>query len=125
MKFPLMFAAAVNALATGVLATSAVAAPPSGQAVFEQRCSVCHSLQPAPGKMGPPLAGVAGRKAGTAPGYAYSNALKTSNITWTPDKLDAFVKAPGKTVPGTKMLLGAPDAEQRAAVIQYLSSLKK
>jgi cytochrome c len=39
--------------------------------------------------------------------------------------LDAFVKAPGKTVPGTKMLLGAPDAEQRAAVIQYLGSLKK
>jgi len=119
MKFPLMLAALLSASAA-----SAVAAP-SGQAVFEQRCSVCHSLQPAPGKMGPPLAGVAGRKAGTAPGYAYSNALKTSNITWTPDQLDAFIKAPGKTVPGTKMLLGAPDAEQRAAVIQYLSSLKK
>jgi cytochrome c len=119
MKFPLMLAALLSASAA-----SAVAAP-SGQAVFEQRCSVCHSLQPAPGKMGPPLAGVAGRKAGTAPGYAYSNAMKTSNITWTPDQLDAFIKAPGKTVPGTKMLLGAPDAEQRAAVIQYLSSLKK
>lgn len=119
MKFPLMLAAAAAALAT-----NAVAAP-TGQQVFEQRCSVCHSLQPAPGKMGPPLAGVAGRKAGSVPGYAYSNALKTSNITWTPDKLDAFVKAPGKTVPGTKMLLGAPDAEQRAAVIEYLSSLKK
>ena len=119
MKFPLMLAALLSASAA-----SAVAAP-SGQAVFEQRCSVCHSLQPAPGKMGPPLAGVAGRKAGTAPGYAYSNALKASNITWTPDQLDAFVKARGKTVPGTKMLLGAPDAEQRAAVIQYLGSLKK
>lgn len=119
MKFPLMLAALLSASAA-----SAVAAP-SGQAVFEQRCSVCHSLQPAPGKMGPPLAGVAGRKAGTAPGYAYSSALKASNITWTPDQLDAFVKAPGKTVPGTKMLLGAPDAEQRAAVIQYLGSLKK
>jgi cytochrome c len=28
-------------------------------------------------------------------------------------------------VPGTKMLVGASDAEQRAAVIQYLKSLKK
>jgi len=120
MKYPLILAAAVVAMAT-----SAAAAPPSGQQVFEQRCSVCHSLQPAPGKMGPPLAGVVGRKAGTAPGYAYSTAMKASNITWTPDQLDAFVKAPGKTVPGTKMLLGAPDAEQRAAVIQYLGSLKK
>jgi len=120
MKYPLILAAAFV-----TTATSAAAAPPSGQQVFEQRCSVCHSLQPAPGKMGPPLAGVVGRKAGTAPGYAYSNALKASNITWTPEQLDAFVKAPGKTVPGTKMLLGAPDAEQRAAVIQYLGSLKK
>jgi cytochrome c len=120
MKSPFILAAAFL-----TMATSAAAAPPSGQQVFEQRCSICHSLQPAPGKMGPPLAGVVGRKAGTAPGYAYSNAMKASNITWTPDQLDAFVKAPGKTVPGTKMLLGAPDAEQRAAVIQYLGSLKK
>jgi cytochrome c len=120
MKYPLMLAAI--AVAT---ATSAVAAPPTGQQVFEQRCTMCHSLQPAPGKMGPPLAGVAGRKAATAPGFAYSAALKASNITWTPEQLDAFIKAPGKTVPGTKMLLGAPDAEQRAAVIQYLTSVKK
>jgi len=117
--------AALAAMVLACLATSAVAAPPTGQQVFEQRCTVCHSLQPAPGKMGPPLAGVAGRKAGTLGGYAYSTALKTSNITWTPDRLDAFLKAPGKTVPGTKMLVGAPDAEQRAAVIQYLGSLKK
>ncbi len=119
MKFQLAPAILVAAMATGA------AAAPSGQAVFDQRCSVCHSLQPAPGKMGPPLAGVVGRKAGTAPGYAYSSAMKTSNIAWGPDTLDAFIKAPGKTVPGTKMLLGAPDAEQRAAVIQYLGSLKK
>jgi cytochrome c len=119
MKFPLMLAAVLAGMAT-----SAVAAP-SGQAVFEQRCAVCHSLQPAPGKMGPPLAGVVGRKAGTVAGFAYSSALKASGVTWTVDTLDAFVKAPSKTVPGTKMLLGAPDADQRAAVIQYLSSLKK
>jgi len=120
MKFQLTLAAIVAGLAT-----SAVADPPSGQQVFEQRCTVCHSLQPAPGKMGPPLAGVVGRKAGSAPGYAYSSAMKAYGVTWTADKLDAFVKAPGKTVPGTKMLLGAPDDAQRAAVIAYLSSVKK
>ncbi|WP_395443521.1 c-type cytochrome [Caulobacter sp. UC70_42] len=119
MKYPLMLAAVLAGMAT-----SAVAAP-TGQQVFEQRCTVCHSLRPAPGKMGPPLAGVAGRKAGTAPGFAYSAAMKASGITWTPAELDAFIKAPGKKVPGTKMLLGAPDAEQRAAVIEYLTSVKK
>jgi len=120
MKFQLTLAAVLVGAAT-----SAAAAPPSGQQVFEQRCTVCHSLQPAPGKMGPPLAGVVGRKAGTAPGFAYSSAMKASGLTWTPDQLDAFIKAPGKKVPGTKMLLGAPDDAQRAAVIQYLSSIKK
>ena len=119
MKFQLTLAVVLAGMAT-----SAVAAP-SGQAVFEQRCSVCHSIQPAPGKMGPPLAGVAGRKAGTVGGYAYSNALKASNITWSSDALDAFLKGPGKMVPGTKMLVGASDAEQRAALVQYLGSLKK
>lgn len=119
MKYPLMLAAAVAGMAS-----SAVAAP-TGQQVFEQRCTVCHSLRPAPGKMGPPLAGVAGRKAGTAPGFAYSAAMKASGITWTPAELDAFIKAPGKKVPGTKMLLGAPDDAQRAAVIEYLMSVKK
>ena len=119
MKFQFVLAAGL-----AVLATSAAAAP-SGQQVFEQRCSICHSLQPAPGKMGPPLAGVVGRKAGTAPGYVYSSAMKASGLTWTPAQLDAFVKAPGKTVPGTKMLLGAPDDAQRAAVIQYLGSIRK
>jgi cytochrome c len=125
MTFKLTLAALLAGTVLAGMANPAAAAPPTGQQVFEQRCTVCHSLQPAPGKMGPPLAGVAGRKAGTFGGYAYSTALKTSNLTWTPDKLDAFLKAPGKTVPGTKMLLGAPDAEQRAAVIQYLGSLKK
>ena len=119
MKLQFMLAAVLAGMATSA------AAAPSGQAVFEQRCSMCHSVQPEPGKMGPPLAGVAGRKAGTFGGYAYSGALKTSNITWSPTALDTFLKGPGKMVPGTKMLVGAPDAEQRAALVQYLGSLKK
>jgi cytochrome c len=112
------------AIVLAAAATSAAAAP-SGQAVFEQRCSVCHSIQPTSGKMGPPLAGVAGRKAGTATGYAYSAAMKASNITWSPEALDTFLQGPGKMVPGTKMLIGAPDVEQRAALVQYLGTVKK
>lgn len=119
MKVRLTLASVVAALAS-----SAVAAP-TGQQLFEQRCGMCHSLQAAPGKMGPPLAGVVGRKAASAPGYAYSAAMKGSGVTWTPDKLDAYVKAPSKTVPGTKMLLGAPNDAERAAVIAYLTSVKK
>lgn len=123
MKFKLTLAAVL--MGPLLIGTATSAAAQSGQQVFEQKCTMCHSLQPAPGKMGPPLAGVVGRKAATAPGFAYSAGLKNSNITWTADQLDAFIKAPGKTVPGTKMLLGEADAAKRAAVIQYLTSVKK
>lgn len=125
MRFQLSLAAILAGTVGIGATTSAVAAPPSGQQVFEQRCAVCHSVQPAPGKMGPPLAGVVGRKAGTLSGYSYSNAMKGSNITWSAATLDPYLKAPGKVVPGTKMLMGAPDAAQRAAVIDYLATLKK
>jgi cytochrome c len=106
------------------LAAGAASAAPSGEAVFKQRCAVCHSIAPAPGKMGPPLAGVAGRKAGTLPGYAYSSAMKGSKLVWDAATLDAYLKAPAKSVPGTKMLVGAPDAVQRAALVQYLGAMK-
>jgi cytochrome c len=125
MKFQLTLAPLLVGAVLASMATSAVAAPPSGQQVFEQRCMMCHSVKPEAGKMGPPLAGIVGRKAGTIGGYAYSNAMKTSTITWNAATLDPYLKAPGKTVPGTKMLLGVADAEQRAAVIQYLGTLKK
>ena len=111
-------------LAASLAAAGSAAAAPSGEAVFKQRCAVCHSIAPAPGKMGPPLAGVAGRKAGTLPGYAYSTAMKGSKLTWNAATLDTYLKAPAKSVPGTKMLVGAPDAEQRAALVAYLGTLK-
>jgi cytochrome c len=40
--------------------------------------------------------------------------MKAYGVTWTPEALDAFVKAPGKKVPGTKMLLGAPTTRSSA-----------
>ncbi len=37
-----------------------------GQRLFLQ-CAACHSLQPAPGNVGPALAGIVGRKAAATP----------------------------------------------------------
>ncbi|MBO9707338.1 MAG: c-type cytochrome [Caulobacter sp.] len=105
-------------------AGSSAQAQPNGRALFEARCGGCHSLTPAPGKMGPPLKGVVGRKPGAAAGYNYSDALKRSKTTWNAASLDAFLAAPGKAVPGTKMMVGVSVADQRAAIIAYLSSQK-
>ena len=105
-----------------VAATSSVAASQS-PAAFAQ-CAVCHKVEPGRTGIGPSLAGVAGRKAGTAPGYAYSAALKSSGLTWDDATLDRYLEAPMKTVPGTKMVYpGLKDPAKRGEVIAYLKTI--
>ena len=57
-------------------------------------------------------------------GYAYSKAMTGWGQTWTTANLDAYLAKPAATVPGTKMLVGVANPEQRAAVIAYLATLK-
>jgi cytochrome c len=92
-----------------------------GKAVFEQ-CSGCHVLT-GEGFGGPPLAGVVGRKAGTAPGFQFSSAMTGSGITWTEDNLDKFLADPSKVAPGTSMFFNLADAKDRADVIAYLKTV--
>ncbi len=67
-------------------------------------CRACHQIGPgAKIAVGPVLNGVVGRKAGTYPGYNYSEANKTSGITWTPDVLEKYLANPQAVVPHTKM----------------------
>lgn len=107
--------------------TVAAAAPGGGvnkgKAAFLQ-CAACHSITPEGGaKVGPSLAGVVGRKAGSAADYQYSEAMAGSGITWTPEELDAFITAPSTKVPGTKMVfVGVADAAKRKALIDYLAN---
>jgi cytochrome c len=108
-------------MASFAVAAHALAAAP-GQAEFEQRCGVCHALQPTPGKLGPPLGGVIGRKAGSAAGYSYSDAMKAAGFVWTPQKVDAFLGGPSKLVPGTRMMIAPPDPQTRQAIVGYLAA---
>lgn len=92
-----------------------------GEHVFKTYCAVCHTVEPGKNKIGPSLAGVVGRKAGTAPGYSYSDANKKSGITWTEAELDKYLTDPKAVVPGTKMIFaGLKNPDQRKAVIAYL-----
>jgi len=117
---------ALTALVTGIAASSAaLAAPTQGETLFKQRCATCHAIAPGVAKMGPPLKGIVGSKAGVVPGYAFSPALKASGLTWTTANLDKYLAKPTSVVPGTKMMVGLPDPAQRAAVIDYLSSQAK
>lgn len=112
--------------ATTSATTEAAPAPEpkavDGKVVFLQ-CAACHSLDAAAGaKIGPSLAGVVGRKAGAVEGFAYSDAMSGSGITWTREELDRFLEKPMQVVPGSKMAFaGIADDARRAAVIDYIA----
>lgn len=85
-------------------------------------CRACHEIGPsAKNAVGPVLNGVVGRKAGTFPGYQYSDANKSSGIVWTPEELDKYLTSPQTVVPHTKMLFpGLKDEQKRKDVIAFL-----
>jgi cytochrome c len=95
----------------------------AGQQVFA-RCAACHSTAPGEDKIGPSLTGVFGRKSGSEPGYNYSPALKSADITWDQHTLDQFLANPAADVHGTKMFISVPNATDRENVIAYLQTLK-
>ncbi|GAA4775798.1 c-type cytochrome [Novosphingobium ginsenosidimutans] len=100
--------------------------PVKGSRQFLQ-CKACHNVaEKGPHAVGPNLWGVAGAKAGSKPGFNYSQALTKAGITWTPEQLDTFLARPNGKVPGTKMVFaGIANPQARKDVIAYLATLKK
>ncbi len=114
----------IAALALPAMAQAAGDAA-KGATLFKQRCSMCHvSAAGAAPIAAPNLFGVAGRKAAST-SFNYSDALKASGLTWTAANLDAFLAAPNKKVPGTRMVISVPAEQDRADIVAYLSTLKK
>jgi len=92
-----------------------------GKEVF-QRCALCHSLAAGENGVGPSLHGLFGRKAGTAPDFNFSKAMRNSGIVWDEAALKKFLADPQAAVPGTKMAAGAVDNPQ--ALDDLLAYLK-
>lgn len=93
----------------------------AGQATFA-KCQACHSLTA--NGIGPNLTGVVGRKPGSEPGFAYSDAMKAfaaKTPIWDYDHLFEFIKGPQNYIPGTKMtFVGLKKPEDRINVIAFL-----
>lgn len=113
------------AMGLAICLPHALASPPAVPAsvrageVIYGRCAGCHSL--AQDRTGPRHCGLFGRRAGSIRGFAYSEAMKRSNIVWNEKTLDRFLANPDKTVPGTTMAIaGITDKKERADVIAFL-----
>ena len=105
----------VGLAGNGSPAPSEIAA---GKEIYE-RCAACHSLDR--DRVGPRHCGIFGRRAGSVPGFAYSEAMRASGIVWSRQTLDAFLADPLGTVPGTFMTYaGIQAAGERAQLLAFL-----
>ena len=96
--------------------------PTAGRLVL-RKCQACHSMEPGKTMLGPALAEIIGRKAGSEAGYNYSPAMKQANIVWDAKTLDAYLSDPQKVVPGNKMPFpGLKTDTDRADVIAFFAA---
>ncbi|MGI9435724.1 MAG: c-type cytochrome, partial [Geminicoccaceae bacterium] len=110
--------------ASGLVAMIASADLAKGEKV-SKKCKACHVFdEGGKHKLGPALWGIVGRDIASYDGFNYSGALNGLEGDWTFDKLDQFLAAPKKFLPGTKMVFAGVKKEQdRADLILYLRSL--
>ena len=114
------FSVALICAAGTVAAQSGEAA--KGERLFNQQCKTCHTVDKGGATgLGPNLFGMFGRKAGTTEGFASSDAMKNSGITWDDASVTEYLKDPKAKVPNTKMVYaGLKRPEQMADMIAYL-----
>jgi cytochrome c len=119
----------IIALSTMALSSSAVAE--SGDVARGQRdfrvCAACHSLERDRNMTGPSLAELWGRKAGTLPSFdRFSNALKSSGLTWNDQTLDQWLADPQHLVPDNEMPFeGIKEPSTRADLLAFLKEATK
>ena len=102
-----------------------------GKRVFN-KCRACHTLDAGKNRIGPSLHGMFGRRAGTAPGYKFSKAMKKygaedgANVIWTPEIFATYIAKPRKVVKGTKMAFpGLKKKADRDNLLAYLMEATK
>ncbi len=117
------FSVALVALQATALPVQAQAGgdPVAGKEQYESRCTGCHSVDE--NRVGPAHRGVYGRRAGTAPGFTYSSALRASGVIWNDKSLDAWLTNPEKFIPGQAMFFLVDDPRARRDIVAYLATL--
>ncbi|HVN00538.1 MAG TPA: c-type cytochrome [Caulobacteraceae bacterium] len=106
-------------------ALSLAAAPAwadAGRDLFEAQCAGCHPLSGHSIPDGPSLKGVVWRKIAVLRDFKYSAALKAQVGTWSPQRLNAYLRNTQAFAAGTSMFWTISDADERKAIVRYLES---
>lgn len=84
-------------------------------------CAACHNTLD--GAVGPRLAGVIGRAAGSRSDFRYSAAMRTSGIKWTEETMLKYLKDPQGLIPGNRMAFAGMPEEDVRDLVAYLAIL--
>ena len=115
------------------ISSGSAMAKSKGEKLFKKKCGTCHSMEPGKHKMGPSLAGIVGRAAGTVEGFTKYKAMKGASFSWDNKMLDAwitnqkdFLKANKDIVGGkrTSMSTKIKKEKDRKAIIDYLNGVE-
>ncbi|QCB55509.1 cytochrome c family protein [Sphingopyxis sp. PAMC25046] len=138
---PLLLASALALASCGKGETPADDAAASGEAAVEtptvaptaamgeqvfRRCVACHTVEKGGSNgIGPNLHGIVGATVAAKPDFSYSGAMRAKGGVWDEAALDAYLTAPMKNVPGTRMAFaGVIDPSDRKALILFLEEQK-
>jgi cytochrome c len=98
----------------------------NGQQVAQRQCAACHSFnEGGRNGVGPNLHGIVGAMHAAKDGFNYSAANRAlAGKPWGYEELNAFIAAPARAMPGTRMgYAGLSNTQQRADLIAYLRSI--
>jgi cytochrome c2 len=128
MKKTLSLSVTIAVLAISSMGYANAADIKKGKKVFN-KCKACHTLVADKHRIGPSLAGVFGRKAGTASKYKFSKAMKKAGaggLVWTEETLAAYLVKPRAYVKGTKMTFaGIKKPKDMANLTAFLKEATK
>ncbi|MEA2778109.1 MAG: cytochrome c [Acetobacteraceae bacterium] len=89
--------------------------------LFRDQCGTCHVLSAKDGpRQGPPLGGVFGRRAGSVPGFKYSDGVAAAAFDWDAQRLDTWLANPQAVIPGAVMAYRQPNSATRHTIIDWL-----
>lgn len=94
-----------------------------GETLFRQQCGACHTVKKDDRpRAGPPLFGVIGRKAGSASGFEYSDALRGAGFAWDAGHLERWLANSNEFLPGSYMNYRQDDGSVRKSIVNFLET---